>query len=469
MHGSAWVAACSASPGASYAIEDDDDAEAGVDATAPEDATVPEDARVDASAPGEDAAADTAIPSDATVPEDAAEPVDADASEDAGADAAADAEPDVDAGPPPPPRTLLRLEGRWDRALPDTPRAAFPGARITMRFHGTGAVLRLLEKKSFRSFEGTSQWSVRIDGALGATLITQVEAANNEETRDYVVADGLPLGEHTVQLVRRTEAEFGSTRLIDLTVTDGQMLTPPAPPVHRLEFVGDSNMSGYGVEVTRPMNSGDPPCSHTPSNQNFEKAFPALVAARFGAEIETAIHSGKGVFYNQTRTDLTTIPMFYPRSVPSESATAYDASGFAAEAVVVLAGGNDYAERVENDYPSEADVQTAYDGLLGQIRTAHPGALVVATLSPGVSDGSPVYAAPHPLAGQSVMVRSKLRASIQQVVDARVLAGDGNLVFHEFAQVGGDQLSACHYHPGPALHATLAQSLGDLLAARLGW
>lgn len=468
LQGAALLAACSASPGASYAIPDDDiaDDDVGSDATvSPSDATVA-DAVADREERGDAEAGTPTEDADADAEVDAA--ADAEA-EEASTDASDDAAADVDAGPPPPPLSLLRLEGRWDRSLPDTPRTAFPGARITLHFTGTGATLRLRERTSYRSFEGTSQWSVTVDGAPQAVLVTEVTAGNVEETRDYPLAAGLAAGEHTIQLVRRTEAEFGSTRLVDVLVTDGTMLAPPARLLRRVELVGDSNMSGYGIETTRPMNPGDPPCSHTPTNQNFEKTFPWLLAMRFGAEIETAIHSGKGVFYNQTRTDLTTLPVLYPRAIPSEPATLYDASAFAADAVVVLAGGNDFAERADNDYPSEADVRTAYDGLIGQIRAAHPTALIFATLSPGIGDGSPIYVAPHPQQGQSVMVRSKVRTLINDIVSARTLAGDQKLFFHELAEAGGDQLTACHYHPSPALHASLASSIGDVMAAHLSW
>lgn len=432
----ALLAACSASPGNSYAISDEETDGSVVDA-----ATTPPDATDAGHQLPPDTEAGTAI-------------------RDAGADGSVD-DATADAESPPAPLTLLRLEGRWDRSLPDSPRAAYPGARITMHFFGTGAVLRLRERTSASSLAGTSQWSVTIDAVPQPVLVTEVTAGNT--ARDYTLAAGLAAGEHTIQLVRRTEAEFGSTQVVDVTVTDGSMLAPPARPQRRIEFVGDSNMSGYGVEVTRPMNPGDPVCSHTPSNQNFEKAFPSLVAARFGAETETVIHSGKGALYNLVRSDLDTLPVLYPRAVPSEPETLYDATTFAADAVVVLVGGNDFAERPANDYPTESQVRTAYDGLVGQIRTAHPDALIVATLSPGVSDTFPI--APW----GSVAARTKIRSAIKQVVSFRTQAGDQKLVFHEFAEATGDQLTACHYHPSAAFHQTLASSVGDVMAARLAW
>lgn len=423
---------------------------AGPDASPVQDASVAEVAS-DADA-GEDAARDAGP--DATLEEDAGSPADA------GEDAATDA--GVDAGPPPPALGLLRLEGRWDRTDPTAPRTAYPGSRIVLRFTGTGATLRLLERKSFRSSVGTSQYSVTVDGVPAAILVTTVAADLEEETQDYVVAANLPDAAHLVTLVRRTEADFGSTRLVDVNVMDGSVLPPPARPTRRLEFVGDSNLTGYGIEAERP-------CLHEPSNQNWSKGFPALVAERFGAEVEAVAHSGKGVFYNSSRADDAVMGVLYPRSIPADPLTAYDPAQFAADAVVVLVGGNDFSLRAAGDYPSVADVQAAYDALIGQIRTAHPTAWITCMISPGINDGYPTYPPGHPEELQSVMVRTKVRAAIVGVVDARTNLGDPRLVFHDVAPAANSDLTACDFHPSPALHQVLATGLGDLLATKLAW
>lgn len=354
--------------------------------------------------------------------------------------------------------SLARLEGRWDRAQASAPRAAFPGARALFRFSGTGLSLRLTETKSYRSATGTSEWAVRVDGADAGEVITQSSPSASELTADYVVASGLVAGTHEVELIRRTEAEFGSTRFVNAVVSGGAMLSPPAARTRRIEFIGDSNMTGYGIEALRP-------CAHTAANQNWTLAFPFLLSTRFDAAVEAAAHSGKGVFYNSSRTDLVTLGTLYTRSVPSESGSTYAPAQFPADVVVILAGGNDYAYRDDGDYPSVAQVQGAYDALIGQIRAAHPSATIVATNSPAISDWYPYY----PNGGPSVMVRTKVLTAIQNVVTARRAAGDSTLWFHELAEVGNDQLTGCDYHPSPALQQTLATSVGNFVASKTGW
>lgn len=384
-------------------------------------------------------------------------------------DAGADAAPDVyDAGPPPDPRSLIRLEGRWDTTLPLQPRVAYPGARITLRFTGTGITLRLTEKASYRSYAGTSQYALRVDGVDQPNLVTVISPptpADKQETRDYPLAAGLAPGEHVVELVRRTEAEFGSTRIDDVMVEDGAMLPPPPRPPHRIEFVGASNSLGYGIEASR---FDEPPCEHTASNENWEKAFPARIAARFDAEVQAAVYSGKGVYYNSYRPDpLTLVPM-YDRAIPAEPLSVFDASTFAAEAVVIDAGGNDYAVSNTDDYPSVEQVQGAYAQLVAKVRAAHPQAHIFCTLSPSVNDDYPYYQLlPDPK--PSVMVRTKLRTAINAVIAARHEQNDDAIELFEFAQAGNDQHTACHFHPSPALQQTMATALGNRISQVMGW
>ncbi len=469
-HATALVAACSGD--ASLAADDDSvslDASSSdaTDARSSDasDANHVQDADAQIGVPdASDAEASDADTSDASDAE-ASDASDASASDAADASDASDADASDagDAGPvePPAPLSLIRLEGRWDRSLPDAPRTAYPGARLLLKFTGTGVRLRLLERKSFRSALGTSQYDVSIDGAAPLKLTTSVAIDLQEETEDYVLASELPAGVHVVEVVRRTEAEFGSTRLVGVMVEGGAMLAPPARLDKRIEFVGDSNMTGYGVEATRP-------CTHNPDHQNWSKAFPALVAARFLAEVEAVAYSGKGVYYNSNRADLDVMGVLYPPSIPTDPLSLYDAAQFPADAVVVLVGGNDFAQRVGGDYPTEEQVHDAYAALIEQIHGAHPGALITCMISPGINDSYPTYPVGDPAEGQSVMVRSKVKAAITSVVDARALAG-WNIVFHDVGAADNSDLSACDFHPSAALHVSLATGLGDLLQTKLGW
>ena len=67
------------------------------------------------------------------------------------------------------------------------------------------------------------------------------------------------------------------------------------------------------------------------------------------------------------------------------------------------------------------------------------------------------------------MVRTKVLTAITNVVAARNAAGDAAIFFHDIPYADNSQLTACDFHPSPALHAQMAQSLGDDLAAKLGW
>ena len=424
------MSACSASPGGSYVIDDDDDATP--DADPDEDA-------------GRSSSSSSGAAADASVPVDARPDATADAGEivDAGEADAGDA--GEDGGPVVQP-VLLRLEGRWDRSNPAVPRTAYPGARIAFGFQGTGVTLRLSERPSYRSDFGTSQYTVTIDGQPAPTLVTAI-AGTVEEARDYPLVEGLAAGHHTVQLSRRTEAEFGSTGLVEIRVTGGGLAEAPPARVHRLEIVGDSNTTGYGIEEARP-------CTNTSSNENWNKTFPALLASRFDAEVQTVSHSGKGVLYNSSVDDPVNLNVLYGLAIPSEPASFFVPSSFPAEAVVVLAGGNDFL----NQFPSLDEFQTAYEALIDTIVLAHPDATVFCTVSPGIYD----YQNPDR------PVRSTVRAGIQGAVASRLALGQ-KVVFHEFPAASGEELNACDYHSTAEHHAQLASAIGELMATTLAW
>lgn len=423
----ALLSACSAT-------EDDSAREAAADAAADDAASV------DSSAETSDAGFDS-TDADAARSHDASESsAEASTVGDASSD---DGDANGDGGPLDP-LAFLRLEGRWSYDDPTVPRTAYPGARIAFAFQGTGVALRLSERPSDRSSFGTSQFSVTIDGQPAPSLVTTI-AGTVEETHDYTLAEGLPAGLHAVQLSRRTEAEFGSTGLVDVLVTGGGLVAPPPARVHRLEIVGDSNTTGYGIEATRP-------CVHTASHENWDKAFPALLATRFDAEVQTVSYSGKGVRYNVSPSDPLNLTVLYDRSIPSEPGSVYDASSFPAEAVVVLAGGVDFTNRRPVEFFFEAD----YDALIEKIHLAHPDATVFCTVSPGIYDA------------QDWLTRTVVREALQKVVSKRSAAGQ-KIVFHEFPQGTDAELNACDYHSNPAHHAALASSLGALMSTTLGW
>ena len=127
---------------------------------------------------------------------------------------------------------LIQYSGRIDLSNPKAPRFDWPGISITVKF-----------KSTFIGFfleDGNNNFEVQVDGKPTTVWVTQ------PDQNCYVVKD-LPTGEHTLRVVKRTEALFGSTLFKGLLLdSKGTLLEPPAKPVRKIEFVGDSIICGYG-------------------------------------------------------------------------------------------------------------------------------------------------------------------------------------------------------------------------------
>ena len=359
------------------------------------------------------------------------------------ADGGADAPSGADAASVEP---AVRVVGRTDERDPAGPRFGWPGTRVVARFSGTGADIRLSESPS--GSDGTSMYDVLVDGATRTSplVLTQGPAT-------YSLAAGLSSGEHVVELRRRTEGRVGTTQLLGFT-PNGSLLSPPPALGRRIEFVGDSETNGYGIE-------GIAPCSFSAATQNEGKAYPALVAKELAAERATISFSGKGVLRNPDRSDAIVFGQLYARAVPVDADSPWAFERFAADVVVVAVGGNDW-ERPDPavfDPPDTTQLRGAYDALLTDIRKAYPSARIFCALPASLTPDHPV----------GYDAYAKMKALLQGVVDARTAGGDARIHYFEFPRATEADRTGCDYHYGPAFHQMLAASLAPAIREKTGW
>ena len=110
----------------------------------------------------------------------------------------------------------LRYEGRFDLRDAAGPRCAWPASAVTLRFQGTGLNVRLADSNN-------DEYEVVVDGQPSAVLVTR------GGTHLYGVFRAATGGPHTVSLVKRTEAFFGTTQFLGFQIAQGgKLLAPPA-------------------------------------------------------------------------------------------------------------------------------------------------------------------------------------------------------------------------------------------------
>ncbi len=244
--------------------------------------------------------------------------------------------------------------GRFELSGKGGPRASWSGSTARTRIDGTSISIGL---------DGPSgiHFQAVVDGAPTEVFVTE------SGPQTYVVASGLPAGEHEIEVVRRNEGYFGIVEYTGFELgADTTFVDTPWPYDLHVEFIGDSLTAGYGVECA----NGDENFS-APTQSAY--ASYAMVAAReLGASAHLIAYSGKGVYQNYGGNLDEPMPVLWPRLFTTQAEPEWDASAQPADVVVVNLGTNDFSAAI-----SYENFVGAYVALLADVRTRYPAATIV--------------------------------------------------------------------------------------------
>ncbi|NOK33261.1 SGNH/GDSL hydrolase family protein [Corallococcus exercitus] len=326
-----------------------------------------------------------------------------------------------------------------------------PGVTVHMRFWGDAVRMRL-DDAGAGGDVGTNHFDVVVDGAPPRLLAVRPGPGS------YVLASGLPVGLHTVEVFKRTESLVGTSTLVALEV-HGELREPPRHTGPRMEFVGDSITCGYGTDVTFvPESSSSKAPGFTAKHQNPRRSYGWLTARRLGAEAVFVCYSGHGVYRNLDLSTSGLLPDVYERVVP-DAPIDWDFSNDSPDVIVINAGTNDtFAGAGTAAFlPDEAAFKAAYRTFLTRLRTLHPRAHIVCTLG-SMTDGS------KRMERQGVATSAHVGDWISELVAERQRQGDARVHRHVMAMqnpfvdgVGED------WHPSAATHQKMAESLSRFI------
>lgn len=314
----------------------------------------------------------------------------------------------------------VHLIGRFD-ASGAAPRATWSGSTALARFTGSEIAARL---------DGASDlwFEIVIDGSSVGRFVT----TGGEQL--YPLASGLSAGEHVVEIVRRNEGFFGAFSFLGFEPTGGALVASPSPHEHRIEFIGDSLTCGYGIEGSSAT------CNFSGSTESAYATYAMIASRDLGAAAHLVCYSGKGVHQNYGGDLVEPMPALYPRTLTGDANLAWDPADFAAEAVVVNLGTNDFSAALD-----DAAFVADYVTLLETVRSRHPAAYLLAI----------TWA--HWGAGNEALV-----------ADALATFNDENAGTLRFSIDPADGLG-CDYHTNLVTNAKLGTLLTSTLQERLGW
>ncbi len=337
----------------------------------------------------------------------------------------------------------LRFSGRVDRGHPGGPRLAWGGTSLTARFTGTSIGLRLLDLPKNEEL-APNRFRFSVDGAPFRDLYV------GEGRLLYRIAEHLPEGEHVLRLEKETESVVGETQLLGLELDPGARLLPPPPaPSRRLEFIGDSGLTGYGIEGKNET------CSFNAETQRNSLTWAALSARALQAEASFIAFSGKGVAVNYSDDPTPTLPQLYERTLPYREDSRWDFQAWVPDAVVIQLGANDFSK----EHPGEERFRGAYRALMERIRSHYPQAHILCVLGSSLVDDWP----------KDVHARTHARTLISGVVEALRQGGDARVHFVEVPPRREDEGLGCTWHPSRKTHQRVAEQMTPLLRELLGW
>ena len=247
----------------------------------------------------------------------------------------------------------VKIQGR---SGPVSSGISFDWSANTLEFQAVceGSVsLNLKEKAS-----DTMYYTVLVDG--------KEQARARSSGSRLLLAENLPKGDHTFQVVRQTESFFGQVTLCSIELK-GQLKSRPADRPLYMEFLGDSITVGMGnLCLGLPA-----PASFYSVNQDGTKSYAYYAAQALGADISVLARSGIGAYQGWDSGNPALPPMYDYISYYRDKTARWDFSR-QADIVVINLGTND----LWTGGSSRALTQAMQD-FMRQVRQKNPQAKIV--------------------------------------------------------------------------------------------
>jgi hypothetical protein len=173
-------------------------------------------------------------------------------------------------------------------------------------------------------------------------------------------------------------------------------------------FIGDSLTCGEYNERFPQENDS------TPRSTNAARSYGMLLGRWLGAQVHLISYGGRGITREWSgKTDVNIVPVFFPRALPDEPGSTWDASLYQPD-VIVINDGTDF----DAGHLDEAKFTDAYAAFVDLVRSTYPKAFILITESGFQSDGSD---------GRPTTARDQLLRTLNAVADHRRRVGDDRI------------------------------------------
>ncbi len=264
---------------------------------------------------------------------------------------------------------------------------------------------------------------VSVDG--GEYQHYRLEWGANFGANTLNIAKDLPYGEHTIEIIKQTEASQCPSRLVSIRL-DGELMDKPEDTTpNKMVFFGDSITSGVGIIGDSGSYQG---------NMDPIRTYAALTANEFNANYELVSIGGWGMVTDTGNNTSGNVVQFLPYVDFNKTVTKTYPDNDMDVAVVNLG---------QNDQCSITDFKTVATQFVADLRANYPNATIVLTTG---------------------MLGQKYKAQLEQIVAEATEAGDNNIMFVllPFNNEGGEW-----GHPSAAGHRAAADVLIQALEGKV--
>lgn len=242
----------------------------------------------------------------------------------------------------------------------------WPGVYWEAGFDGTTVVLKFNDPQN--------EYRLIIDD-LPAIAIAQPGSA------EITVAD-LTAGQHHLRLEKVTESIWILGTFEGFYAAADTKPSPTRPRTRQIEFIGDSDMTGYGLRSSSRICAPD----EVRLRSDTQAAYPALVAKHFNADYQINAISGRGMVRNFDGISPDhTMAAIYERILPDQTDidTPYADPDWHPQIIFLGLGNNDFFSPLHPDEPwktRDALIDSYIAGMVDLLKTlqaAHPTATVM--------------------------------------------------------------------------------------------
>jgi Carbohydrate esterase 2 N-terminal/GDSL-like Lipase/Acylhydrolase family len=253
----------------------------------------------------------------------------------------------------------IQYTGRIDFTNTRLPRFWQPGVYFTTKF--TGADCEVILNDEMLWGKKHNYLEIVVDGKPA-----RLQTKSKRDT--ITVARNLSAGVHVLTICKNTEANIGYLELVGIRCK--QLVSPPAKPARKIEFIGNSITCGTGSDISViPCGKGVWEDQH-----NAYFSYGAVTARALNAQYHLSAVSGIGLLHSCCNLDIT-MPRVFDKISMRNDTIAWNFSLYQPGVVTICLGQNDGLQ-------DSAVFCNNYITFIRQLRKYYPTAGILCLSSP---------------------------------------------------------------------------------------